>query len=112
MPPKGEFEVTYFGGTDNTGNTCGGLDYSRPYTALDKNHLAPGSVNLQNINGFLCSSPWLGTSPYATSFSAGEFVIGISPVYYSNFSTSCLVLVCHRHYQSVGVCQHTDQSLP
>jgi hypothetical protein len=68
MPPKGEYEVIYV--------PSKGLDFSRPYNTIDKEYLAPGSVNTQAINGFLCSSPWVGTSPFSTTFAAGEIVLG------------------------------------
>lgn len=75
MPVKGEFEITYFGGPDNPA-PCGGVNYSAPYTALPPNDLAPGSVNTQNINGFLCSSPWVALNPFTTVFAAGEYLLG------------------------------------
>jgi hypothetical protein len=73
---KGEFEITYFGGPDNPA-PCGGVNYSAPYTALPPTDLAPGTVNTQNINGFLCSSPWVAGSPWTTVFAAGEYPLGI-----------------------------------
>jgi hypothetical protein len=72
MPPKGEFEVIYV--------PSKGLDFSRPYNTIDKESLAPGSVNTQNINGFLCSSPWIASSPYSTTLAAQEFVLGQFPI--------------------------------
>lgn len=76
MPPKGEFEVEYFGGPNNPA-PCGGVNFSSPYTSIPPNDLAPGSVNTQNINGFLSSSPWVAHSPFDDSFfAANEFVIG------------------------------------
>lgn len=81
MPAKGEFEITYFGGPDNPA-PCGGVNYSSPYTSIPPTDLAPGSVNTQNINGFLCSSPWLASSPFNLSaFAANEYVMGIFPYY-------------------------------
>jgi hypothetical protein len=68
MPPKGEFEVIYV--------PSKGLDFSRPYNTIDKEYLAPGSVNTQSINGFLCSSPWVAASPYSTNLASNEVVIG------------------------------------
>lgn len=74
MPAKGEFEVHYIG----EGQLCGGLDFSRPYSALDPNSLAPGTVNTQSINGFLCSAPWVAGPPFSTGFLHGpnEYVLG------------------------------------
>ena len=85
MPPKGEFEVCYFG-IDNQGNQipCGGLDYSRPYSCLAPNALAPGTVNTQSINGFVCSSPIVAQQPYQSfNLTTNEFVMGI---YYGGFT--------------------------
>jgi len=70
IQPKGDFEVHY-------GGPWAGLDFSKPYTNIEPNSLAPGSVNTQTINGFLCSSPWIASSPYSTAFAANEFVVGI-----------------------------------
>lgn len=75
MPVKGEFEITYFGGPDNPA-PCGGVNYSAPYTALPPTDLAPGSVNTQNINGFLCSSPWVAAPPFGFAFAGNEYTIG------------------------------------
>jgi hypothetical protein len=76
MPAKGEFEVQYFGGPDNPA-PCGGVNYAAPYTAIPPNDLAPGSVNTQNINGFLCSSPWVAQPPYNLTLASGEFIMGV-----------------------------------
>ncbi len=70
---KGEWEQIF-------GGPWGGIDYSRPYNVIEKNSLAPGSVNTQQINGFLTSSPWVASSPYSTTFAAGEVVFGIFEV--------------------------------
>lgn len=76
---KGEFEVTYFGGPENPAPN-GGVNYAAPYTALPPTDLAPGTVNTQSINGFLCSSPWVGQSPFSSSLGASEYPIGIFQV--------------------------------
>jgi hypothetical protein len=76
VPVKGEFEQTYFGGPDNPA-PCGGVNYSQPYTAIPPTDLAPGSVNTQNINGFLCSSPWVANPPFTTNFGTSEYILGI-----------------------------------
>ncbi len=76
MPAKGEFEVQYFGCPNNPA-PCGGVNYSAPYTAIPPNDLAPGSVNTQNINGFLCSSPWVASNPYGPPLAAGEYLLGV-----------------------------------
>lgn len=81
MPAKGDQEILYFG----PGQRCAGLDYSLPYNCLDPNSLADGTVNTTQINGFVCSSPWLANNPYAVTpnsstpwtFATNEFVIGI-----------------------------------
>lgn len=72
MPPKGDFEVAF-------GPPWGGIDYSRPYNAIDANNLAPGSVNNQAINGFLCSSPWIASHPFSALFQTGEYPLGFFP---------------------------------
>lgn len=78
MAPKGEFEIEYFGGPNNPA-PCGGVNYASPYTAIPPNDLAPGSVNTQNINGFLCSSPWVASYPIVTAI-PGEYILGICTV--------------------------------
>jgi hypothetical protein len=79
--PKGEQEVVY-------GTPWGGVDYSRPYNALDPQFLAPGSINTSQINGFLTSSPWLASDPYGgIPFAVDEWVMGISPLLTVPFST-------------------------
>lgn len=78
MPqPKGDLDISYFGTPGAP--LCGGVDYSRPYTALEPQFLAPGTVNTSQHNGYLCSSPWMGQSPYSTPFANNEWVMGISP---------------------------------
>ena len=69
MPPKGELEIVY-------GSPWGGVDYSRPYNAIDPQFLAPGSVNTSQVNGFLTSAPWVAASPYTTAFVGNEYVLG------------------------------------
>lgn len=69
IDPKTDLEVIYV--------PTQGLDYSKPYNTLAQNNLAPGSINTQSINGFLCSSPYVCNSPYQTSLAAGEVVVGI-----------------------------------
>lgn len=69
MPAKGDDEVVY-------GPPWSGLDYSKPYNAIDKTALAPGSLNTTAINGFLCSSPWLAENPFLGQLNTGEYPIG------------------------------------
>ena len=69
---KGDFEIHY-------GGPWGGLDYSKPYTNIEPNSLAPGSINTTQHNGFLCSSPWIGNNPYSTAIQNGEVILGIFP---------------------------------
>lgn len=70
---KGDQEILYFG----PGQPCGGLDYSLPYNCLAPNSLADGTVNTTQINGFVCSSPWIAIDFVQGSASVlGEYVIG------------------------------------
>lgn len=81
MPPKGDQETLY-------GTPWGGLDYSRPYNALDPPFLAPGTVNTSQINGFLTSAPWVAGSPYNFTFATGEFIMGSFKVTVYGVSTT------------------------
>ena len=97
MPPKGEFEITYLGWDGKQRVPCAGLDYSAPYNCLPQNSLAPGTVNTQSINGFLCSSPLLGSSPFTggDTILSTDTVLGISPftIQNTNGSTSLIATV-------------------
>jgi len=78
---KGEFEVVYLGWDGKQRVPCAGLDYTSPYNNLPQNALAPGTTNTQTINGVLCSSPAISSSPFTAGSlpSSSEIVLGTFP---------------------------------